>query len=48
MAVTPSLARVRTAAWLGWLVDSNWADPFVFAVYAVARPLGSALILVGM
>jgi len=48
MAVSTAFARFRTAAWLGWLVDSNWADPFVFVVYAVARPLGTALILAGI
>jgi len=41
-------ARVRTAAWLGWQVESNWADPFIFTIYAVMRPLAGALILVGM
>jgi len=41
-------ARLRSAAWLGWQIESNWADPFLFTVYAVARPLASALILVGM
>jgi len=42
------VARLRTASWLGWQVESNWADPFLFVVYTVARPLASALILVGM
>jgi ABC-2 type transport system permease protein len=42
------LARLRTAAWLGWQVESNWADRFQFIVYAVARPLATALILAGM
>lgn len=42
------LARLRTAAWLGWQVESNWADPLVFGVYAVARPLALALVLTGM
>ncbi len=41
-------ARLRTAAWLGWQVESNWADPFIFAVYTVVRPLATALILAGM
>ncbi len=41
-------ARLRTAAWLGWQVESNWADPFLFVVYAVVRPLATALILAGM
>lgn len=42
------LARLRTSAWLGWQVESNWADPLVFAVYSVARPLATALILTAM
>jgi ABC-2 type transport system permease protein len=46
MSVT--LGRLRTAAWLGWMVDSNWTDPFLFVTYSVARPLATALILVGM
>ena len=42
------VARFRTAAWLGWQVESNWADPLVFTVYAVARPLALAMVLAGM
>ena len=41
-------ARLRTAAWLGWQIESNWTDPFMFLIYAVARPLAMALILAGM
>jgi ABC-2 type transport system permease protein len=44
-------ARVRTfltAAWLGWQVESNWADPFLFAIYSIARPVASVMILVIM
>ncbi len=29
----------RTAAWLGWQIESNWADPFLFAVYSIVKPL---------
>jgi ABC-2 type transport system permease protein len=42
------LARVRTASWLGWQVESNWADPFLFVVYSVVRPLATSMILAGM
>lgn len=38
-------ARFRTAAWLGWQIEANWADPFTFVVYSVLRPLATALIL---
>lgn len=42
------LRRYRTAAWLGWQIESNWADPFLFVVYSVLRPLATSLILAGM
>ena len=48
MAVTTLAGRLRTAAWLGWQIESNWADPLVFAIYSVARPLAAALILMGI
>jgi ABC-2 type transport system permease protein len=41
-------ANVRTAAWLGWKVEANWADPMTFVIYSIARPLALALILAGM
>ena len=27
---------LRTALQLGWRVESNWTDPFLFAIYVVA------------
>lgn len=36
---------VRAGAWLGWQVEANWADPFLFVVYAIAKPLATTLIL---
>jgi len=38
----------RMATWLGWQIESNWTDPFLFAVYSVVKPVASALILVVM
>ncbi len=38
----------RIAAWLGWQIESNWTDPFLFAIYSVAKPLAGAAILVVM
>jgi ABC-2 type transport system permease protein len=43
-----SIARTRTAAWLGWQVEGNWADPVLFSIYVLARPLATALILAVM
>lgn len=38
----------RLSSWLGWQIESNWADPFLFAVYSLIKPLASVLILVVM
>lgn len=43
-----SLRSFRMATWLGWQIESNWTDPFLFAVYSIVKPLASALILVVM
>jgi len=47
-SVRGSLRRARTAAWLGWQVEANWADPVLFAIYVLARPLATSLILAAM
>ena len=39
---------LRTAAWLGWQIESNWASPALFALYSIVKPLTSAAILVVM
>lgn len=36
------------ATWLGWQIESNWTDPFLFAVYSIVKPLSGAAILVVM
>ncbi len=38
----------RMAAWLGWQIESNWTDPFLFAIYSIIKPLSGAAILVVM
>lgn len=38
----------RLAAWLGWQIESNWADPFLFAIYSLVKPISGAAILVIM
>ncbi len=37
-----------TASWLGWQIESNWTDPFLFATYSIVKPLAGAGILVLM
>jgi ABC-2 type transport system permease protein len=36
------------AAWLGWQVESNWTDPYLFLVFSILKPIASVLILVFM
>ena len=43
-----SIRSLRMAAWLGWQIESNWAAPFLFAIYSIAKPVAGALILVLM
>ncbi len=38
----------RIAAWLGWQIESNWADPFIFFSFTILRPLATALMLLVM
>jgi ABC-2 type transport system permease protein len=42
------LRSFRFAAWLGWQIESNWTDPFLFAIYSIIKPLAGAAILVVM
>lgn len=43
-----NLRTFRIAAWLGWQIEGNWADPLVFFIFTVLRPMASALIIVVM
>jgi ABC-2 type transport system permease protein len=43
-----NIRTIRTAGKLGWAMESNWTDPFLFAIYSIVRPLASSLILVVM
>lgn len=40
-----NLRTFRIAAWLGWQVEGNWADPLVFFMFTILRPMASAMIL---
>jgi ABC-2 type transport system permease protein len=43
MAIGTGLRTIKQAVWLGWKVDTNWADPLVFAIYYLIRPLAGLL-----
>jgi ABC-2 type transport system permease protein len=46
------LHRIRRsfmpAAWLGWQIESNWADPLMFLAFSLLKPISAVLILVFM
>lgn len=42
------LQALKVSAWLGWQMESNWTDPYLFVIYSVIKPIASALILVFM
>ena len=48
MAMKENLRTLLGAGWLGWQMEANWTDPFLFLVYSVAKPVSAALILVFM
>jgi ABC-2 type transport system permease protein len=48
MAVNSELRTFKNAAWLGWQMEANWTDPFLFAIYSIVKPLAGTLILVFM
>src|SRR5579871_1612017 len=39
---------LRMSAWLGWQIDSNWANPWLFVLYVLVKPLAGAMLLVCM
>jgi len=43
--VNSILRTVKQAVWLGWKVETNWADPLVFAIYYMVRPIAGLLIV---
>ncbi len=48
LALADAWRSFRTAIRLGWAIESNWSDPFLFAIYTMAKPLAAAMILVVM
>ena len=43
-----AMRSFKMATWLGWQIESNWTDPLLFGIYAIAKPVSAALILVVM
>jgi ABC-2 type transport system permease protein len=45
VAVNTILRTIKQAIWVGWKVETNWADPLVFSIYYLVRPLAGLLIV---
>jgi ABC-2 type transport system permease protein len=43
-----NVQTLKISTWLGWQLESNWADPLVFFIFVILRPVASALILLVM
>jgi ABC-2 type transport system permease protein len=39
---------LRWSTWLGWQIESNWADPWLFVLYLIIKPVTGSLMLVFM
>jgi ABC-2 type transport system permease protein len=39
---------LRWSTWLGWQIESNWADPWLFGLYLIVKPVSGSLVLVFM
>lgn len=46
--LAPHLRTLRLAAWLGWQLETNWASPWLFALYMFVKPVAGSLMLVCM
>src|SRR5215211_3988606 len=42
------IRTLRVATWLGWQIESNWADPRLFALYLIVKPITGSMVLVCM
>lgn len=42
------LRTLRVSTWLGWQIESNWADLRLFVLYLVVKPVTGSLVLVCM
>jgi ABC-2 type transport system permease protein len=42
------LRTLRLSTWLGWQLETNWASPWLFAIYMLIKPICGSLMLVCM
>jgi ABC-2 type transport system permease protein len=46
--MTEPARTLRWSTWLGWQIESNWTDPWLFTLYLVVKPITGSLMLVCM
>lgn len=46
--MTEKQSTFRWSTWLGWQLESNWTEPWLFLIYVLIKPLTSSLLLVCM
>lgn len=46
--MTEPARTLRWSTWLGWQIESNWTDPWLFTLYLVVKPVTGSLMLVCM
>ena len=46
--MNPHVRTLRWSTWLGWQIESNWADLRLFVLYLVIKPITGSLMLVCM
>jgi ABC-2 type transport system permease protein len=46
--MTEPVRTLRWSTWLGWQIESNWANPWLFVLYLVVKPVTGSLMLVCM
>ncbi|MEM2759506.1 MAG: ABC transporter permease [Nitrososphaerales archaeon] len=45
MAIADTVKVLAQGTWIGWKVESNWTDPFVFFAYMIAKPIASVFLI---
>jgi ABC-2 type transport system permease protein len=48
MAIKAGLKILKSSSWLGWQMESNWTNPFLFAIYSLVKPIAATLLIVVM
>lgn len=48
MNTSGNVRTLRWSTWLGWQIESNWADLRLFALYLIIKPITGSLMLVCM